>query len=47
MSEAGPSIKDKAFRDLISIVAQLEKRIEILERNVIFLIEESEDKMED
>ena len=47
MSEAGPPLKDKAFRDLIKIVSQLEKRITVLESNVYSLIEWREDKMED
>ena len=31
MSKAGPPIENKAFRDLIKIVSQLEKRIKRLE----------------
>ena len=46
MSEAGSPIKDKAFRDLISIVAQLERRIKQLEHLQGYSII-GEKKMED
>ena len=43
MSEAGPPIENKAFRDLITIVSQLEKRISILEKDIFYLIEWKDD----
>ena len=43
MSKAGPPIENKAFRDLIKIVSQLEKRISILEKDIFYLIEWKDD----